>query len=445
MTNPQTPKSKILALRRALITYPVLAEKIREEMRQELIRPGAVDPEIMEKEVEKKAIQSQQQEGLTNPLVEESPEIWEKRVQLIRDYLTDFYFAYNLPYSRFEEIVAAAVNKNRADHALQPQTFVLTFNPELTPWYILFEQGEKYETYPPELYETIKHHHRQIIVVLIKSMVSDQLAFVRIARNFFTIADLKEIKQRKIGRGKIGGKAAGMYLAYKILARTEPEDETDLTPYISIPETYFLGSDVYYDFKEVNRLEYTVSQKYRSRDEIEQEYPRIKETYLKGHLPEEAVELLRKLLAEVGPSPIIVRSSSLLEDNFGSAFAGKYDSYFLPNQGTPAENLAELIRAIVLVYASVLNPDALFYRQQQGLEDYDERMAILVQKVEGQTHGQYFFPFIAGVGFSRNPFLWNKKLRPEEGFLRIVCGLGTRAVDRVDRDYPRMIGLSHPL
>jgi hypothetical protein len=78
------------------------------------------------------------------------------------------------------------------------------------------------------------------------------------------------------------------------------------------------------------------------------------------------------------------------------------------------------------------------------LDDYDERMAILIQKVQGEQHGRYFFPYTAGVGFSCNPFLWNKKLRREDGFLRVVFGLGTRAVDRVGRDYPRMIGLSHP-
>lgn len=31
------------------------------------------------------------------------------------------------------------------------------------------------------------------------------------------------------------------------------------------------------------------------------------------------------------------RSSSLLEDNFGNAFAGKYESVFCVNQGTPQE------------------------------------------------------------------------------------------------------------
>ncbi|RMF05384.1 MAG: hypothetical protein D6768_01250 [Chloroflexi bacterium] len=278
-----------------------------------------------------------------------------------------------------------------------------------------------------------------------KSLVSDQLAFIRIARDFFNIYDLKEIKNRRIGKGKIGGKAAGMMLAYKIVCKPDAEDEIDLAQYVTIPETYFVASDVFYNFKTRNGLEYTVSQKYRSREEIERDYPKIRAAYLAGQFPDSTLQQFRNLLAEIGTAPIIVRSSSLLEDNFGSAFAGKYDSYFLPNQGTPEENLEALTRAIRQVYASVLSPDALFYRNIQGLEDYDERMAILIQKVQGQRHGNYYFPYVAGVGFSRNPFIWNKKLRREDGFLRIVLGLGTRAVDRIARDYSRMVGLSHPL
>ena len=443
MSMPVTPDSKILNLRLMLINYPILAEKIRKKMRRELFDKGIIAPELLEKEVEKKAIESQLLEGLDDPFRQETEEVWQKRLNRVRDYLTDFYFAYNLPFSRFQEIVEGAVNANREDIG-KHKGVVLTFIPELTPWYLLFEQGEKYATCPPEMYEDVKHHLRQIIVVLIKSLVSDQLAFVRIGRESFTIFDLKAIKARKIGRGKIGGKAAGMMLAYKILTRPDPEDELDLSEFVKIPNTYFIGGDVYYDFKELNNLEYTVSQKYRTRDEIEQEYPKIREAYLAGEFPQEVVANLRNTLAEIGDSPLIVRSSSFLEDNFGSAFAGKYDSYFLPNQSTPEENLLALVDAIKQVYASILNPDALFYRQIQGFEDYDERMAILIQAVQGERHGKYFFPYIGGVGFSRNPFIWNKKLRPEEGFLRIVLGLGTRAVDRVDRDYPRMIGLSHP-
>jgi hypothetical protein len=100
--------------------------------------------------------------------------------------------------------------------------------------------------------------------------------------------------------------------------------------------------------------------------------------------------------------------------------------------------------AIKRVYASILNPDALLYRQRMGLVDYDERMAVLIQKVQGFRYRHYFFPTIAGVGYSHNPFRWNPRIRREDGFLRLVCGLGTRAVERVANDYPRMIALSHP-
>ena len=103
-----------------------------------------------------------------------------------------------------------------------------------------------------------------------------------------------------------------------------------------------------------------------------------------------------------------------------------------------------MIRAITKVYASVHNPSALFYRREMGLLDYDERMAVLLQEVQGDRHGDFFYPTLAGVAFSYNPFRWTPKIRREDGFLRMVWGLGTRAVDRVAKDYPRMVALSHP-
>ena len=441
MAGSSVPDSKILRLTLTLSNYPILSEKIRTEMRREIFAKGIIAPTVLEDEVEKKAIATQKIEGLTDPLSQEPEEIWDKRVSRIRAYLTDFYFAYNLPYKRFEEIVAAAVNENSKG---APEQHILTFNPELAPWDMLFAQAEKYAKYPPEMYEDVKHHLREIIVVLLKGLISDQLAFTRIARKFITIFDLKEIRMQRIGRGKIGGKSAGMILAHAILNRPEKDDELNIGKHVTIPETYFIGGDVYYDFQAINRFEKFASQKYRTREAIEKDYPDVCRAYLAGRFPEGIIDQLRGILIQIGDAPIIVRSSSMLEDNFGSAFAGKYDSFFLPNQGSLEENLRALLEAIKRVYVSVLSPDALFYRQIQGLDDYDERMAILIQKVQGERHGKYFFPFLAGVGFSRNPFIWNQKIRPEDGFLRIVYGLGTRAVDRVDRDYPRMIGLSHP-
>jgi hypothetical protein len=54
-------------------------------------------------------------------------------------------------------------------------------------------------------------------------------------------------------------------------------------------------------------------------------------------------------------------------------------------------------------------------------------------------------PHAAGVAFSRNLYRWAPQIRKEDGFARLVWGLGTRAVDRVGNDYPRLVALSHPL
>jgi hypothetical protein len=192
-----------------------------------------------------------------------------------------------------------------------------------------------------------------------------------------------------------------------------------------------------------NHLEF-LNQKYKTAEQIREEYPKILEKYSAARFPEEIADQLREILRDVGKTPLIVRSSSLLEDNFGMSFAGKYMSLFCPNQGTIKDNLRDLTRSIRQIYASVFSPDALMYRRRVGLLDYDERMAILLQEVQGGRHRQYYLPDLAGVAYSYSPIVWNPRLKREEGFMRLVMGLGTRAVDRIAGDYPRMVNLSHP-
>ena len=230
-----------------------------------------------------------------------------------------------------------------------------------------------------------------------------------------------------------------MLLAYKILQNKAPE----IFDRINLPRSYFIGADVFYDFMAGNQLEF-LNQKYKTAEQIRDEYRSIQEQYPSARFPEEIARQLREILREVGKTPLIVRSSSLLEDNFGMSFAGKYMSIFCPNQGTIKENLRDLTLAIRQIYASVFSPDALMYRRRVGLLDYDERMAILLQEVQGERHRQYYFPALAGVAYSFSPIVWNTRLKREEGFMRLVMGLGTRAVDRIAGDYPRMINLSHP-
>jgi pyruvate, water dikinase len=102
------------------------------------------------------------------------------------------------------------------------------------------------------------------------------------------------------------------------------------------------------------------------------------------------------------------------------------------------------LRAVKLVYASSVNPDALAYRRQRGLGEADEQMAILVQRVSGMRYGKSFFPSLAGVAFSHNLYRWTDRIEPKQGIIRLVFGLGTRAVNREGGDYPRLIAVSHP-
>jgi pyruvate, water dikinase len=71
-------------------------------------------------------------------------------------------------------------------------------------------------------------------------------------------------------------------------------------------------------------------------------------------------------------------------------------------------------------------------------------MAVLVQRVSGAVHGRLFYPQVAGVALSFNPYVWNHTIDPQAGVVRLVFGMGTRAVDRSDDDYTRIIALNAP-
>jgi hypothetical protein len=286
-----------------------------------------------------------------------------------------------------------------------------------------------------------------IRVSLINHFISSQLPFISIAKDYITIRDIEDLLRRTLWSrrrpGNLGGKAAGMILAQKILLPTLEEKDPELAKYVQVPETWYLNSGVFSEFVDRNNLYLFRSHKYKDRETIEQEYLRIEENFRYATFAPEVLDDFRKILTEIGEHPIIVRSSSFLEDNFGLAFSGKYLSTFLSNQGDLETRLKAFITAIKQVFASIFGPDPILYRRDHGLVDFNEQMAMVVQKVVGRRFGDYFFPFAAGVMFSRNFYAWNPKIKKEEGLVRLVLGLGTRAVDRVGSDYPRMIALSH--
>jgi hypothetical protein len=273
-------------------------------------------------------------------------------------------------------------------------------------------------------------------------LIGNHPEFNRLADSYFTLEDLYSIRDRMIGSGRIGGKAAGMLLARRILL--EEDSEIDFSQVLEDHDSFYIGSDVFFTFlvhNDLFRLRLKLSRNsHLSREEFEE----VEQSFLAGRFSTEIMEQFRNMLDYFGQAPIIVRSSSLLEDSFGNAFAGKYRSEFCANQGNPDERLEVFLRAVKLVYASTLSPDALSYRRKRGLDKTDEQMAILVQRVSGIPYKGFFFPSLAGVAFSRNLYAWTSRIDSNKGVIRLVFGLGTRAVNRVGGDYPRMIAVSHP-
>ena len=252
----------------------------------------------------------------------------------------------------------------------------------------------------------------------------------------FTEEDFRRVWMRKIGGGVIGGKACGLLVARKLIELRMPEYAEHVEPHNS----FFIGTDVFYRYLVYNRCA-----ELKARHRLEKEHFKETEELTKrlrgGSLPEDIREELSDMLEHYGNTPIIVRSSSIMEDGYGNAFSGKYESIFCMNQGTKEERMAELEEAIRRVYASTMNEQAIEYRRKRHLLDVDEQMALLIQQVAGQQYGDLYMPVAAGMGCSYNPYKWMEHLNPEAGMLRMVMGLGTRAVERTPGDYPRLIGL----
>jgi hypothetical protein len=262
-----------------------------------------------------------------------------------------------------------------------------------------------------------------------------------LAQRYLTLEDLLEIRGRTIGTGYIGGKAAGMVLGRRILLADEAFAwASHLEPH----DSFYVGSDVYYGYI-VHNGWWKLFMQQKTPEGYFEAAAELAELMRHGELPEEIRLQFQQMLEYFGQYPIIVRSSSVLEDSFGNAFAGKYESVFLANQGPPAERYEKLESAVRTVFASAMGEDALAYRKQRGLDRQQEQMALLLQRVSGRYRKHYYLPDVGGVGVSCNMFVWHQRLDPQAGMLRLVMGLGTRAVDRVEGDYARLVALDAPL
>lgn len=298
----------------------------------------------------------------------------------------------------------------------------------------------------PETIELSDFTRTGVRVALIRRVISDDLNYIRIAKDFLEIQDFDSVLGRLVfpagSRGRLGGKSAGLFLAESIL-KSQSHDQPRLGN-VKFPKTWYITSDAQINFVQFNNLEEVVEQKYKDISQVRQEYPHIIQLFKSSQFPPEMVQGISMALDDFGDRPLIVRSSSLLEDRFGAAFSGKYKSLFLANQGSKADRLRALLDAVAEVYSSTFGPDPIEYRAERQLVDFHEEMSVMIQEVVGTRVGKYFAPTFAGVAFSRNEFRWSPRIAREDGLVRIVPGLGTRAVDRLSDDFPVLAAPGQP-
>ncbi len=310
----------------------------------------------------------------------------------------------------------------------------------------LREALDKYEMLPKRSKKMEARDRENIIVGLTRRIFTDDLNYINTIRKHVSISDFVNVISHTIGpyngNGKVGGKAAGLFRAQKIL-NTHKKSHSVLRN-LKVPKTWFIASDSVLEFISHNALEEMMAIKYARQNEIRQEYHLLEQVFKHSIMPYSVLTGLEHALDYFGTTPIIVRSSSLLEDSTGAAFAGKYKSLFVANQGSRQQRLDALVDAVLEIYASIFGPDPIEYRRERGLLDFNEEMGILIQEVVGTRIGKYFFPPFAGVAFSRNDYRWSPRIKSEDGIVRLVAGLGTRAVDRTGQDFPVLMSPGQP-
>lgn len=223
----------------------------------------------------------------------------------------------------------------------------------------------------------------------------------------------------RIGGGRLGGKARGLLRGRAALDEAFPDGRCGPVR-VEIPRLTVLATDIFDAFVERNGLrEIGLS---GEPDRL------IAHAFQRASFPSEALGDVRALVDEVR-TPLAVRSSSLLEDALHRPFAGVYETKMLPNnQPSPSSRFERLLEAIKFVYASTFFRDARSYRQVAGVGEEDEKMAVIVQEVVGERHGDRFYPSLSLVARSFN-YYPSGRARPEDGVVSLALGLGKTIVD----------------
>ena len=258
----------------------------------------------------------------------------------------------------------------------------------------------------------------------IRDLIFDSIVKYRKMKNRGVVAIfLKDRYDRysnfqRIGEGSLGGKGRGLAFIDQIIKKY-PECDDFKGVQITIPRTVVLCTDIFDQFMEFNGL-YRIGLSQAPDSEILAEF-------LKAKLPEHLLDDFRALF-DVLDKPLAVRSSSLLEDSHYQPFAGIYSTYMIPFLKDKEKMLRLLCDAVKGVYASVFYADSKAYMNATSNVIEQEKMAIIIQEVAGEWHGDFYYPSFSGVGRSINYYPVGDE-KAEEGVVEVAAGLGKYIVD----------------
>jgi len=274
--------------------------------------------------------------------------------------------------------------------------------------------------------DVVKQHHFAEIseAPAVKQLFFDLIVKYRKMKNRGVVAVFQKDRFdhysnfARIGQGSLGGKGRGLAFIDSIIKKNPVCDNFDgLT--ISIPRTVVLCTDIFDEFMAVNRL-YPLALSDAADEDI-------LEAFLAADLPERLSEDFAALF-DVVDRPFAVRSSSLLEDSHYQPFAGIYSTYMVPYTTDRDRRMKWLNDAIKGVYASVFYSASKTYMTATSNVIDQEKMAVIIQEVIGENHGDYYFPSFSGVGRSLNYYPLGDE-QPEDGVAEIAIGLGKYIVD----------------
>ena len=159
---------------------------------------------------------------------------------------------------------------------------------------------------------------------------------------------------------------------------------------IPVPPGFIVTADAYFDFLEATGITEQIRTLLKPLDtnnstQLQDISAKIKDVITSATMPKETADAIRQAYAKMSGGLVAVRSSATAEDLPEASFAGQ-QATFLNISGED-----EVVDAVQRCWASLFEPRAIFYREENGFEHFKVGIAVPVQRmVQSDASGVMF-------------------------------------------------------